>query len=258
MVSVERMKRQLIAFALATAVAAPSAFAITDAQLKAVKKSLNGVPVPELPAKAAELVSQASKEDREAVAVTVVRAAIYKSRPSAPAVVAAVSKASPDVAEPASRVAAELEAGQSESISTAASGAAPSARSAIASGIQQGVYGGSSSSAASAPSSSSASVGSSFTSTAPSASPKTAFTFSTSPTAATAPTAAAAPFAIHGSAKTEHGSHVEIHDTPINGEHGGDGHGRFPTHPPFVVPPGHDPDHHGRPDFVDYTKPRHF
>jgi hypothetical protein len=255
------MKRQLIAFALATAVAAPSAFAITDAQLKAVKKSLNSVPVPELPAKAAELVSQASREDREAVAVTVVRAAIHKSRPSAPAVVAAVSKASPDVAEPASRVAAELEAGQSESISTAASGAAPSARGAIASGIQQGVYG----TSASASASSAPSFSSSFAPSAPSssASTKSAFTFATSAsptasTAATAPTAAAAPFAIHGSAKTEHGSHVEIHDTPINEDHGGDGHGRFPTHPPFVVPPGHDPDHHGRPDFVDYTKPRHF
>src|SRR5205809_5841424 len=95
--SLELMKRQLMMIALAAAVAAPSAFAVTDAQLKAVKKSLNSVPVPELPAKAAELVTQAPKEDREAVAEAVVRAAIYKSRPSAPLVVAAISKAAPEV-----------------------------------------------------------------------------------------------------------------------------------------------------------------
>jgi hypothetical protein len=242
MVSVERMKRQLIALALVTAVAAPSALAITDAQLKAIKKSLNGVPVPELPAKAAELVSQAAKEDREAVAMTVVRAAIYKSSPSAPLVVAAVSKAAPEVAAPASRVAAELEAGQSESISTAAVGAAPSAKSAIVSGVQQGVFGGTT---ASTTASSSSFV-------TPSGMPPTI-----SSPAPVAPTA----FTPRGDAKTEHGNHVEIHNTPINSEHGGEGHGRFPTHPPFQIPPGHDPDHqenHGRPGFVDYTKPRHF
>jgi hypothetical protein len=77
-----------------------------------------------------------------------------------------------------------------------------------------------------------------------------------------APSASESPYTVRGGAKTvEHGGHVEIHDTPINHEHGGEGNGRFPEHPPFQVPPGHDPDHqdhHGRPSFVDYTKPRHF
>src|SRR3954468_21131403 len=108
------MKRQMLAVALAAILAAPSAFAVTDAQLKAIKKSLNSVPVPELSAKAAELVTQAAKEDREAVAVTAVRAAIRKSRSSAPLVVSAISKAAPEVAAPVSRAAAEMEAAQAD------------------------------------------------------------------------------------------------------------------------------------------------
>jgi len=218
----------MLVFALAAAVAVPSALAVTEAQLKAVKKSLNSVPVPELPAKAAELVTQAAREDREAVAVTAVRAAIRKSRSSAPLVVSAISKAAPEVAAPASRAAAEMEAAQADSIAFAAIGAAPHAKTEIVSSVNQGVY------------------GSSFTSAGSSAS---------SPLSASAAPAA---FTVRGDASTVHGGHTENRGKPIDLEHGGDGNGRFPTHPPFVIPPGHDPNHHGRPDFVDYTKPRHF
>jgi hypothetical protein len=212
------MKRQMLVFALAAAVAAPSAFAVTDAQLKAIKKSLNAVPVPELPAKAAELVSQAAKEDREVVAVTVVRTAIRKSRPSAPLVVSAVSKAAPEVAAPVSRVAAEMEAAQSESIAAAAISAAPHAKNEIVSSVHQGVYG----------------------------------TTASTDSSVTSPAAPA--LTARGTASTIHGGRTEIRLAPINSNAGG----RFPTHPPFVVPPGHDPSHDGRPSFVDYTKPRQF
>ena len=222
----------MLVFALAAAVVAPSAMAVTEAQLKAVKKSLNSVPVPELPAKAAELVTQTAKEDREEVAVTVVRAAIRKSRSSAPLVVSAISKAAPEVAAPVSRAAAEMEAAQSDTIAFAAIGAAPHAKTEIVSSVHQGVYGVSSTSSFSSSSASSASALS----------------------ASAAPTA----FTVHGDASTVHGGHTENRGQPINLEHGGEGDGRFPTHPPFVIPPGHDPNHHGRPDFVDYTKPRHF
>lgn len=218
----------MLVLALAAAVVAPSALAVTDAQLKAVKKSLNSVPVPELPAKAAELVTQAAKEDREAVAVAAVRAAIRKSRSSAPLVVSAVSKAAPEVAAPVSRAAAEMEAAQADTIAFAAVGAAPHAKTEIVSSVHQGVYGVSSSSSASSSASS--------------------FSASAAPTA----------FTVRGDASTVHGGHTENRGTPINLEHGGEGDGRFPTHPPFLIPPGHDPNHHGRPDFVDYTKPRHF
>ena len=211
------------ALALAVAVAAPSAFAATDAQLKAIKRSLNSVPVPELPAKAAELVVQAAKEDRETVAVTVVRAAIRKSRSSATLVVSAVSKAAPEVAAPVSRVAAEMESAQSDSIAAAAIGAAPHAKNEIVSSVHQGVYG------------------------------------ETSPSKVSEPAVTEASFTTRGSADSSPGRGNSVnHNTPINHKSGGEGHGRFPTHPPFVIPPGHDPDHHGRPDFVDYTKPRHF
>jgi hypothetical protein len=216
------MKRQTLVFALAAILAGPSAFAVSDAQLKAIKKSVNSVPVPELPAKAAELVTQAAKEDREVVAVTVVRTAIRKSRSSAPLIVSAISKAAPEVAAPVSRVAAEMEAGQSESISAAAIGAAPHAKAQIVSSVHQGVYG----------------------------------EVSTAPADVSATPAA---FTARGSADTSLGGGKGTNrGAPINRRSGGDGHGRFPTHPPFEVPPGHDPNHHGRPDFVDYTKPRHF
>jgi hypothetical protein len=216
------MKRQMLVFALAAAVAVPSAFAVTDAQLKAIKKSLNAVAVPELPAKAAELVTKAAKEDREVVAVTVVRTAIRKSRPSAPLVVSAVSKVAPEVAAPVSRVAAEMEAAQSESIASAAIGAAPHAKNDIVSSVHQGVYGTSAS------------------------------------TDSTVTSSAAQSLTARGTASTVHGGRSEIRHTPINSNQGGNGNGRFPTHPPFVIPPGHDPNHDGRPSFVDYTKPRQF
>src|SRR3954468_24377151 len=77
-------------FIVALALTAQSASAITDAQNKAIKKAIVSVSVPEMPAKAAELVQQASKQDRESVAVQAVRSAIYRSRSSASLVVSAV------------------------------------------------------------------------------------------------------------------------------------------------------------------------
>lgn len=135
-------KKQLVttaALLVAFTLAAPSAFAITATQAKAVKKAVTSVPVAEMPAKAAELVSQASKEDREAVALTAVRAAIYKSRASAPLVVSAVVKAAPEFAASVSMAAAEMEAGQAGYIAHAASQAAPEAKSEIQASVSRGV-----------------------------------------------------------------------------------------------------------------------
>ncbi|HUS34281.1 MAG TPA: hypothetical protein VM680_02905 [Verrucomicrobiae bacterium] len=220
------MKRQITIVAIAMALAAPSVFAASNAQLKAIKKIINTVPVPELAAKAAELVTQAAKEDREAVAVTVVRAAISKSRSSAPLVVAAISKAAPEVAAPVSRVAAEMETAQSGSIAAAAIGAAPSAKAEITSSVRQGVYGASSSSTIAS------------------------FISDTSSDSTT-----------RGSARGVNNGHSENKGRPINERGGGNGHGRFPTSPPHGGnPPGHNgqPDRHGPPPFVDYSQPRHF
>jgi hypothetical protein len=217
------MKRQITIIALAAVLAAPSVFAASNAQLKAIKKTISSVPVPELPAKAAELVTQADKDDREAVALAAVRAAILKSRPSAPAVVAAVSKVAPDVASAVARVAAQMETAQSARITAAAVDAAPQAKAEIVSSVQQGVYG--------------ASAAPSIASLADASEANSGVT-------------------TRGSARTVHGGTGSNKNKPINENHGN---GRFPISPPHGGhPPGLDPNHQGRPDFVDYTKPRRF
>ncbi|HEY6227334.1 MAG TPA: hypothetical protein VI282_09450 [Verrucomicrobiae bacterium] len=127
------------ALLVALTLAAPSAFAITAAQAKAIKKAVTSVPVAEMPAKAAQLVTDASKEDREAVAVTAVRAGIYKSRASARLLVSAVVKAAPEVAGPVTLAASEMEVGQAGYIASAAISSAPSAKTQIVTSANRGV-----------------------------------------------------------------------------------------------------------------------
>src|SRR5437763_8245164 len=121
------------------AMIAPSTFAITAAQAKAVKKAVTSVPVAEMPAKAVELVQQASKEDREGVAVTAVRAGIYKSRASARLMVSAVVKAAPEVAGAVTMAASELESGQAGAIAGAAISSAPASKNEIVSSASNGI-----------------------------------------------------------------------------------------------------------------------
>jgi hypothetical protein len=128
----------IAAFVVAVALAAPSASAITPAQTKAIKKAVTSVPVAEMPATAAKLVTEASKEDREAVAVTAVRAGIYKSRSSARLLVSAVVKAAPETASAVTMAASEMEAGQAGYIASAAISAAPSAKNQIVLSANQG------------------------------------------------------------------------------------------------------------------------
>ena len=129
----------IAAFMAAVALMSPSAQALTKAQEKAVKKAVTSVPVAEMPAKAAELVTEASKADRRSVAVVAVRAAIFKSRSSAPQVVAAVAKAAPDLAAVVSQAASEMEGQQAGLIARAATIAAPSAKTDIAISVNRGV-----------------------------------------------------------------------------------------------------------------------
>ena len=107
---------------------ASSSMALTATQTAAVKKAVTSVTTPEMPAKAAELVAKASKEDREAVAVTAVRAAIYKNRSAAAAVVAAVAKVAPDLASTVTLAATQMERDQVSAIASAALTASPSSR----------------------------------------------------------------------------------------------------------------------------------
>ncbi len=116
------------AVVIALAVAAPSVWALSPAQKTAIKKAVTSVAPPEIPAAAADLVVNAAKEDREAVAVEAVRVAIYKNRSVAPAVVAAVSKVAPDLAAVVAMNATQLERAQVGAIASAAIAAAPAAR----------------------------------------------------------------------------------------------------------------------------------
>jgi hypothetical protein len=102
-----------------------SAHALTISQAKAVRKAVTSVPVPEMGSKAVELILQAEKQDREMVAVTAVRAIVFRYKASAPSVVATVAKAAPDVAAAVAAAASELSRGEATQIATAATVAAP-------------------------------------------------------------------------------------------------------------------------------------
>jgi hypothetical protein len=109
----------------ALAISITSAQALTYKQVQEIKETVLGVPVPEMPAKAAELVTRAEKKDRHATAVTAVRAIIIKHRAAAPLVISAVSKAAPDLASAVAVAAAEVAHEQARAIAHAASTAAP-------------------------------------------------------------------------------------------------------------------------------------
>jgi hypothetical protein len=104
---------------------APSALALSAKQANDLRKAVTSVPVPEMPAKAAELVQQAKESDRKEVAVTVVRAAVLKRRASGPVVVAAIAKVAPDLAGIVAKAASQIVTDQASNIAQAAIAAAP-------------------------------------------------------------------------------------------------------------------------------------
>lgn len=109
----------------AATLAAPSVQALTSIHIQEIKKAVLGVPVPEMPAKAAELVASAQKKDRQAVAVTAVRAVVVKHKAAAPLVISAVSRVAPEVAPAVAVAASELVADQAPAIARAAATSAP-------------------------------------------------------------------------------------------------------------------------------------
>jgi hypothetical protein len=102
-----------------------SSKALTSIQVQEIKTTVLGVPVPEMPAKAAELVQKAERKDRQAVAVTAVRAVIMKHRAAAPLVIAAVSKAAPEIASAVAVAAVQVASDQAPAIARAAASSAP-------------------------------------------------------------------------------------------------------------------------------------
>lgn len=111
--------------------------AITAKEAKELKTTILSVPVPEMPAKAADLVKRADKPNREAVAVTLVKTVVFKHRAAAPLMISAISKASPEVAPAISAAAAEISSDQAVSIARAATIAAPGQAQEISSKVGQ-------------------------------------------------------------------------------------------------------------------------
>lgn len=127
-----RLNHCVLALLLSGAVlTAPSALALSVKQANELRKAVTSVPVPEMPAKAAELVRRANDTDRKEVTVTVVRAAVSKRRASGPVVVAAISKIAPDLAATAAAAASQIVTDQTSNITQAAIAAAPGQAEAI-------------------------------------------------------------------------------------------------------------------------------
>jgi len=116
-----------------------SANALTSIQVQEIKKAVLGVPVPEMPAKAAELVTRAEKKDRQAVAVTAVRSIVLKHRAAAPLVISAISKAAPDLAPTVAAAASEVVTEQAPLIARAAAVSAPAQSAQIISAVSRAV-----------------------------------------------------------------------------------------------------------------------
>ena len=83
------------------------------------------VPAAELPAKAADLVSQAKPRAQQGVTVDVVKSAVALNPAAAPAIVGAIARAVPDMAAVAAGVAAAQQPRQARAIAKAAAAAAP-------------------------------------------------------------------------------------------------------------------------------------
>ena len=102
-----------------------SSQALTSIQIQEIKTSVLSVPVPEMPAKAAALVKNAEKKDRQAVAITAVRAIVVKHKAAAPLVISAISKVAPELAPVVAAAGAEIATTQAAAIANAAAVAAP-------------------------------------------------------------------------------------------------------------------------------------
>ena len=89
------------------------------------QQSLSKVAAPELPAKAADLVKATKASDRGAATEGIVKTAVAINPVAAPAIVAAIAKAAPDMAAIAAGAAAQMQPKQASEIARAAAVAAP-------------------------------------------------------------------------------------------------------------------------------------
>jgi hypothetical protein len=125
-----KMKRRALRILLCAAIAGGitcSSLATSEnaAVTLNIKTALQSVVMPELPVKAASLVTQAKRSDKVATAVIAVREAIRISPALSVSIVSAVSKAEPRVAPEAALIAAGLQPENITAITKAAVVAAP-------------------------------------------------------------------------------------------------------------------------------------
>ncbi len=108
------MKREHLNWVLALVLAGSAVIisaqtlASVESQTAAAKKAMSGVPVPEMAAKAVRLVSQASVEDREVVALAAVEFVAQKHPAATKSVVSSISRFSPSLAAKVAAKAAKL------------------------------------------------------------------------------------------------------------------------------------------------------
>ena len=108
-----------------TCSAVSPAQALTEKETAGITKSIKDAPAAELAVKAAEFVTKATKKEKQATAVAVVRAAIAKNPASAVSVVSSVVKAAPATAPAVASAASRLAPDQIEAIAVAAALASP-------------------------------------------------------------------------------------------------------------------------------------
>jgi len=119
--------------------AVASANALTDTQMASIKKAFDKVPVPELAAKAAQVVAQTPAADREPVAVAVTRVVVTKNAAVVASLVSAIATVAPEVAPAIAAEAAALARDYAEAIALAAANAAPAYAEKIAQAIAAAV-----------------------------------------------------------------------------------------------------------------------
>jgi len=133
------MKRNHVTLAVLLAAlsffAAPSASAITQSQVQAIKKAVANVPAAEIAAKSAQIVRQSNDTDRKDTALATVREVISKRPATVLAVVAAISKAAPELSAAVAAEAAQICGDQAAEIARVATTSAPGQAEQIAAAV---------------------------------------------------------------------------------------------------------------------------
>jgi hypothetical protein len=116
-----------------------SAYAGDDALAASATAALKKVPAAEMPAKAASMIKAASKAEREATTIQVVKVAVALNPASAPALIGTIAREVPASAPVAAATAAAQQPGQASAIAKAAAASAPAQAGAIAGAVCRAV-----------------------------------------------------------------------------------------------------------------------